>query len=171
MLGGRGAAGGIFGDLWALKGVVGEGRDEQDAATWPPSHPWVPVAESPAWTNLRLPGVGPSARCGHSATSAGSVVVVFGGHGATGWLTRTDLYLNDTTLLDRASVQWRKLGGATQPPPPRAYHTLTRVNDRKLVLVGGFDGKSTFGDLWWLLTDGAPAPYRHKQQSVLRNSV
>ena len=53
-----------------------------------------------------------------------------------------------------ASVQWRKLSAATEPPPPRAYHTLTRVSDRKLVLVGGFDGKTTFGDIWWLMTDG-----------------
>lgn len=53
-----------------------------------------------------------------------------------------------------ATVQWRSLqvGGRTCPAP-RAYHTLTRINHRYLC-VGGFDGKSTFADTWWLLPAG-----------------
>ncbi len=42
---------------------------------------------------------------------------------------------------------------SNEPPPPRAYHTMTRIGPRFL-LIGGYDGKSTFGDMWWLVSEG-----------------
>lgn len=55
--------------------------------------------------------------------------------------------------LCAATVQWKKLPVSNEPPPPRAYHTMTRIGPRFL-LIGGYDGKSTFGDLWWLVSEG-----------------
>lgn len=134
IFGGRGGGGPIMGDLWALKGLF----DEEQ--------------EPPAWTQLKLPGSGPAPRCGHSTTAGGSQLLVFGGHGTGGWLTRYDIYHNDCVILDRATVQWKRLPVSNEPPPARAYHTMTRIGPRFL-LMGGYDGKSTFGDMWWLVNE------------------
>ncbi|XP_009336997.2 protein GLUTELIN PRECURSOR ACCUMULATION 3 isoform X3 [Pyrus x bretschneideri] len=132
--GGRGGGGPVLGDLWALKGLIEEEN------------------ETPAWTQLKLPGQAPSARCGHTITSGGHYLLLFGGHGTGGWLSRYDIYHNDCIVLDRVSAQWKRLPTGNEPPPARAYHSLTCMGSRYL-LFGGFDRKSTFGDLWWLVPE------------------
>lgn len=52
-----------------------------------------------------------------------------------------------------ASGQWKRLPTGNEPPPARAYHSMTCIGSRYL-LFGGFDGKSTFGELWWLVPEG-----------------
>ncbi|KAG5239592.1 Kelch repeat-containing family protein [Salix suchowensis] len=139
--GGRGGGGPIMGDLWALKGLIEEEN------------------ETPGWTQLKLPGQAPSPRCGHTTTSGGHYLLLFGGHGTGGWLSRYDIYYNDCIVLDRVSAQWRRLTTSGDPPPARAYHSMTCVGSRYL-LFGGFDGKSTYGDLWWLVPEGDPIAKR-----------
>lgn len=51
------------------------------------------------------------------------------------------------------SVQWKRLSTNNEPPVARAYHSLTCIGSRYL-LFGGFDGKATYGDLWWLVPEG-----------------
>ncbi|XP_059665980.1 protein GLUTELIN PRECURSOR ACCUMULATION 3 isoform X3 [Cornus florida] len=139
--GGRGGGGPIMGDLWALKGLV----DEEN--------------ETPGWTQLKLPGQAPSPRCGHTITSGGHYLLLFGGHGTGGWLSRYDIYHNDCVVLDRVYVQWKRLPTSNEPPPARAYHSMTCIGSRYL-MFGGFDGKSTFGDLWWLVPEEDPIAKR-----------
>ncbi|XP_037444343.1 protein GLUTELIN PRECURSOR ACCUMULATION 3 [Triticum dicoccoides] len=141
IFGGRGGTGPIMGDLWALKGITEEDN------------------ETPGWTQLKLPGQSPSARCGHSVTSGGPYLLLFGGHGTGGWLSRYDVYYNECVILDRVSVQWKRLPTSNEPPPPRAYHSMTCIGPRFL-LFGGFDGKNTFGDLWWLVPEDDPIAKR-----------
>ncbi|PIA39206.1 hypothetical protein AQUCO_02700409v1 [Aquilegia coerulea] len=141
VFGGRGGGGPIMGDLWALKGLIEEEN------------------ETPGWTQLKLPGQQPSPRCGHSMTSGGHNLLLFGGHGTGGWLSRYDVYHNDCTVLDRVSVQWKRLPTSNDPPPARAYHSMTCIGSRYL-LFGGFDGKSTFGELWWLVQADDPIAKR-----------
>lgn len=144
ILGGRGGGGPIMGDLWALKGLFDEEK------------------ELPAWTQLKLPGQVPAPRCGHTVTAGGHQLLVFGGHGTGGWLTRYDIYYNDCVILDRASVQWKRLTLNSECPPPRAYHSMTRIGTQFL-LFGGYDGKSTFGDFWWLVSEDDPMAKRALQ--------
>ncbi|KAI8563481.1 hypothetical protein RHMOL_Rhmol03G0114000 [Rhododendron molle] len=139
--GGRGGGGPIMGDLWALKGLIEEEN------------------ETPGWTQLKLPGQAPSPRCGHTVTSGGHHLLLFGGHGTGGWLSRYDVYHNDCVVLDRVSVQWKRLPTSNEPPPARAYHSVTYVGSRYM-LFGGFDGKTTFGDLWWLVPEEDPIAKR-----------
>ncbi|XP_027364128.1 protein GLUTELIN PRECURSOR ACCUMULATION 3 isoform X2 [Abrus precatorius] len=139
--GGRGGGGPIMGDLWALKGLIEEEN------------------EAPGWTQLKLPGQAPSPRCGHTVTSGGHYLLMFGGHGTGGWLSRYDIYYNDCIILDRVSAQWKRLAIGNEPPPARAYHSLTVIGSRYL-LIGGFDGKSTYGDPWWLVPQGDPIANR-----------
>ncbi|XP_020597735.1 tip elongation aberrant protein 1 isoform X2 [Phalaenopsis equestris] len=141
VFGGRGGGGPIMGDLWALKGLIEEEN------------------EMPGWTQLKLPGPSPSPRCGHSITSGGPYLLVFGGHGTGGWLSRYDIYHNDCIVLDRISVQWKRLSTNNDPPPTRAYHSMTCIGARYL-LFGGFDGKTTFGDIWWLVPEDDPIARR-----------
>ncbi|MCO5596914.1 hypothetical protein L7F22_050985 [Adiantum nelumboides] len=141
-----GGGGPIMGDLWALKGLF---DDEKD---------------SPAWTQLKLPGQAPAPRCGHSVTAGGHQLLVYGGHGTGGWLTRYDIYHSDCVILDRASVQWKRLSVTSDSPRPRAYHTITRVGNQFL-LIGGYDGKSTFGDFWWLVSEDDPMARRALQSA------
>ncbi|RZC83896.1 hypothetical protein C5167_046682 [Papaver somniferum] len=136
-----GGGGPIMGDLWALKGII-DGENE-----------------APGWTQLKLPGQQPSPRCGHTVTSGGHNLLLFGGHGTGGWLSRYDVYHNDCIVLDRVSVQWKRLPTSNEPPLARAYHTMTAVRSRYL-LFGGFDGKSTFGELWWLVPEDDPIARR-----------
>ncbi|XP_021731470.1 rab9 effector protein with kelch motifs-like [Chenopodium quinoa] len=138
--GGRGSSG-IVGDFWALKGIIEEEN------------------ETPGWTQLKLPGQAPSSRCGHSVTSRGHYLLLFGGHGTGGWLSRYDIYYNDCIILNRVSVQWKQLPTSNECPPARAYHSMTLIGSRYL-LFGGFDGKSTFGDIWWLVPEDDPISKR-----------
>lgn len=55
------------------------------------------------------------------------------------------------------SVQWKRLATMNEPPAARAYHSMTSIGARYL-LFGGFDGKSTYGDLWWLVPEGIESP-------------
>ncbi|KAG7643314.1 Kelch-type beta propeller [Arabidopsis suecica] len=148
VFGGRGGGGPIMGDLWALKGLIDKER------------------ETPGWTQLKLPGQAPSSRCGHTVTSGGHYLLLFGGHGTGGWLSRYDVYYNDTIILDRVTAQWKRLPIGNEPPPPRAYHTMTCIGARHL-LIGGFDGKLTFGDLWWLVPEDDPIAKRSSVPQVI----
>ncbi|KAK3034471.1 hypothetical protein RJ639_033327 [Escallonia herrerae] len=145
--GGRGGGGPIMGDLWALKGLIEEVFIESCSISKAEEN------ETPGWAQLKLPGQAPSSRCGHTVTSGGHYLLLFGGHGTGGWLSRYDIYYNDTVVLDRVSVQWKRLPTSNEPPPARAYHSMTFIGSRYL-LFGGFDGKSTYGDLWWLVPEG-----------------
>ncbi|KAK6136023.1 hypothetical protein DH2020_030233 [Rehmannia glutinosa] len=130
MYGGRGGGGPIMGDLWALKGLVKEG-------------PLLPLAGLSATVWLLV----------HYS------LLLFGGHGTGGWLSRYDIYYNDCVVLDRVSVQWTRLPTSNESPAARAYHSMNCVGSRYL-LFGGFDGKSTYGDLWWLVPEDDPIAKR-----------
>ncbi|CAI5488916.1 unnamed protein product, partial [Closterium sp. Naga37s-1] len=151
---GRGTGGSMLNDLWTLKGI--------DAPIAPqPQMPGTDAIQG-HWTQLKLPGNVPTPRCGHSGTLTRTQMLVFGGHCQAGWLTRTDTYANDIAFIDRATVHWKQLAAAGGPPPPRAYHTVTAVGSR-FVCVGGFDGKTTFEDVWWLVPADDPWAVRDEQ--------
>lgn len=96
--------------------------------------------------------------------SGGPYLLLFGGHGTGGWLSRYDIYYNDCVVLDRVSVQWKRLPTSNEPPAARAYHSMNCVGSRYL-LFGGFDGKSTYGDLWWLVPEDDPIAKRSMMAS------
>ncbi|CAI9091303.1 OLC1v1026284C2 [Oldenlandia corymbosa var. corymbosa] len=153
--GGRGGGGPIMGDLWALKGLI----EEVAYYVVVLSLLWKEENESPGWTQLKLPGQAPSPCCGHTVTSGGVHLLLFGGHGTGGWLSRYDIYYNDCVVLDRVTVQWRRLPTSNERPPARAYHSMSCIGSRYL-LFGGFDGKSAYGDLWWLVPEDDPIAKR-----------
>eukprot|EP00898_Chlorokybus_atmophyticus_P008108 jgi/Chlat1/8299/Chrsp78S07714 len=132
IFGGTGGSMGSLNDLWALKGLYGE--------------------EPAAWTRLQLGGTVPSGRTGHSIVVAGPRLLFFGGHGVTGWLSKQQVYYNECVVLDRETVKWGRIS-TNEPPSQRAYHTMTAIGSRRLLVFGGFDGRACFGDSWWLLSE------------------
>ncbi|XP_042955812.1 protein GLUTELIN PRECURSOR ACCUMULATION 3 isoform X2 [Carya illinoinensis] len=108
--GGRGGGGPIMGDLWALKGLIEEEN------------------ETPGWTQLKLPGQAPSPRCGHTVTSGGHYLLLFGGHGTGGWLSRYDIYYNDCTILDRKDPIAKRLTAAPLKGFPEDKDVATNNN-------------------------------------------
>lgn len=64
------------------------------------------------------------------------------------------------------SAQWKRLPTSGDPPSARAYHTMTCIGSRYL-LFGGFDGKLTFGDLWWLVPEGTIFSFQYNLYSAV----
>ncbi|THU68734.1 hypothetical protein C4D60_Mb08t06980 [Musa balbisiana] len=107
IFGGRGGGGPIMSDLWALKGLI----DEEN--------------ETPGWTQLKLPGQNPSPRCGHTVTSGGHYLLLFGGHGTGGWLSRYDIYHNDCIILDRDDPIAKRFPSIPSAPPESQSVTVS----------------------------------------------
>mmetsp|Transcript_5925 Transcript_5925/g.21224 ORF Transcript_5925/g.21224 Transcript_5925/m.21224 type:complete len:537 (-) Transcript_5925:45-1655(-) len=140
-----------LGDLWALKGLFREGKPQGET---PSSQQHQQQQDpSPRWVKMQLAGPSPSGRSGHGFVNAGARMVVYGGRGDEGWLNRKAVYHKDVAVIDRESVRWVRSRGEGEEPSERAFHSLTMVAKGTLLLFGGYNGKSTYGDLWYLDTD------------------
>ncbi|GAU23548.1 hypothetical protein TSUD_40260 [Trifolium subterraneum] len=109
------------------------------------------------WTELSVTGTLPQPRCGHTATMVEKRLLVYGGRGGGGPIMG-DLWALKG-LIDEVSAQWKRLSIGNEPPPARAYHSMTAIGSRYL-LIGGFDGKSTYGEPWWLVPQDDPIATR-----------
>ena len=56
------------------------------------------------------------------------------------------------------SAQWKRLPIGNESPPARAYHSLIHIGSCYL-LFGDFDGKLTYGDIWWLVPEGTKSTF------------
>lgn len=99
-----------------------------------------PTANS---TTPELPGKSkPSlVRMGHSATQVGNYLFVVGGHNG-------QRYLSDVLLLNLVTLEWelRKVYGL-ESPSGRGYHTAA-LHDSRLFIIGGYNGKDVFNQVW-----------------------
>eukprot|EP00388_Colpodella_angusta_P046021 GDKK01067989.1.p1 GENE.GDKK01067989.1~~GDKK01067989.1.p1 ORF type:complete len:605 (-),score=140.95 GDKK01067989.1:215-2029(-) len=88
-----------------------------------------------------------SPRNNHAGESMGNQIFIHGGHDGNVWLD--DFYVLDFTDVvknhsDRVVASRPSTYG--NAPSPRACHSLTRIGDR-LVVFGGYDGKTCFNSL------------------------
>ena len=92
------------------------------------------------WTPAETSGPRPSARRGHSATTVGDALVVFGGEDAD------RKFLGDAHALDLKTMTWRAIEpgpGASADadpdatPAPRAEHVAAAWGDDALLIFGG----------------------------------
>ncbi|KAE8915635.1 hypothetical protein PF005_g6250 [Phytophthora fragariae] len=90
------------------------------------------------------PVVLPSPRYGHSALllNGGERMFIFGGRGARGEAFR-DMYFFDLGAMTWMQVQW-----TTDCPAGRYGHAVASVDDDKMFVFGGWDGKKSMNDLW-----------------------
>lgn len=98
---------------------------------------WVFDVESLKWKAAVIPISYP--RLSHTATIVGSYLFVIGGHDGVE-------YSNEVLLLNLVTMQWdkRKIYGVA--PSGRGYHGAV-LHDSRLIVTGGFDGSTVFGDV------------------------
>ena len=99
----------------------------------------------------------PSARDGHSLTSAGGKIVLFGGYGASG-------FLGDTWVYDPQTETWSQAAAG----PSARYGHAAAASGGKVYVFGGYgSGYALVGDFWefspaanqWLQLSGTlPGP-------------
>ncbi|TYZ68141.1 hypothetical protein PybrP1_000941 [[Pythium] brassicae (nom. inval.)] len=112
--------------------------------------------------------VRPKPRYNHSALllNGGTRMFVFGGRGET---LRQAQVLRDMFFFDLLAMEWLQVQWTTESPAARFGHSCASVDDVRMVLFGGWDGKKSMNDLWvfdsntftWLkprCSGKAPAP-------------
>ncbi|EPY52141.1 cell end marker Tea1 [Schizosaccharomyces cryophilus OY26] len=97
------------------------------------------------WQKASASGARPSGRYGHTLSTLGSKVWLFGGR-------LLDYYFNDLVCFDlnRLNTQesrWELASVVNDPPPARAGHVALTYSD-KLYIFGGTDGQTCFNDVW-----------------------
>jgi len=88
----------------------------------------------------------PSPCFAHSTCLLGSlpILCVFGGHGLTTYTNDLRL-INIDPRIDVAEMKFKRASG--EVPSPRGYHTSV-INDSRMVIFGGYDGKKCFNDAY-----------------------
>jgi N-acetylneuraminic acid mutarotase len=97
------------------------------------------------WEAVTPTGTLPAARLGGSLVylSEGNKLLLFGG-----W-TGDSKYSADTWACDLTAKAWTKLKPSGTSPSPRASQAMTYDPvGNKLIVFGGYDGKTYYGDLW-----------------------
>lgn len=97
------------------------------------------------WTVANPTGPRPSGRYGHSISTIGSKVYIFGGQLDDYFFD--DLVCYDLTTLRSPNSQWDLIKPTSASPPPRTNHSVVPFQD-KLYLFGGTDGKLWYSDTW-----------------------
>lgn len=97
------------------------------------------------WTVTTPVGKRPSGRYGHSISTIGSKVYIFGGQLDDYFFD--DLVSYDLTTLRNPDSKWEFIQPNSSSPPPRTNHTVISYQD-KLYLFGGTDGKLWYSDTW-----------------------
>jgi hypothetical protein len=116
------------------------------------------LSGTPTWTQLTPSGTAPSARLGHTAIydPMRDRMIVFGGNSMN---TGSVILLGDVWALSLSGTPtWMQLTPSGTAPGARKGHSAIYdpVRDR-MVVFGGYDGVTNFGDIWVLTLGDAPA--------------
>jgi hypothetical protein len=138
LFGGQGPNGTLCHDLWALKGVD-ESEGSQDGSQETEGKPGVQSIKGepsvgPRWTKLALRGEAPVARAGHALVALDRFIVVFGGGGGKGWMSKQQEYRNDVHVIDRETMRWRRLAGIAPSEAGRGGLAPTQVRATTVAL-------------------------------------
>ena len=96
------------------------------------------------FTKPKISGTPPAPRYAHSAVLAGSKIIIFGGSGAKGKIFR------DLHALDPVTMTWLQGPEGIGSPSARYGHSAVLVNETKIFIFGGTNGKEYFNDLFVL---------------------
>jgi host cell factor len=100
------------------------------------------------WAPIQPEGEKPVPRGGHSAVSAESSLVIFGGHSYGG--DSKFFYYNDTHLFDAETCTWHNVKCSGELPAPRYGHSVALVGSRMFVFGGKGEGGALFRDVHFL---------------------
>lgn len=96
--------------------------------------------ETMSWTQPEVKGVTPPGLRGHTANRIGQKIFLFGGYDGRG-------RSNDLFLLDTETMMWEHPAVTETTPTGRQRHTACVVGNKKLFVLGGFDGFRWLTDL------------------------
>ncbi|KAK4289663.1 hypothetical protein Pmani_037381 [Petrolisthes manimaculis] len=99
------------------------------------------------WTQLYYPG-SPPPTAGHTATTHGDVMVVFGGLQKQGG---TSTSTNNLYCLDLKNQCWYKPSMSTTLPQPRYGHSQMKLDSHHILIMAGCGGSNKpYNDVWLL---------------------
>lgn len=102
---------------------------------------YVYFPEENEWKHIETTGQKPNPMQEHSATIFHNLMCVFGGK------TEDDEYQNDFYFLNLQTLKWYKLPSFEgYEPLPRSGHSITLMQNRKLLIVGGDKNDFLSGD-------------------------
>ena len=107
----------------------------------------------PASNTWKVPRVrsNPPPRVFHTSNALeDSRLMIFGGSGPLPAEEGASSFYNDIWLYIADRTTWERCNVAGMPPPPRAAHTSVLLTSPRpsLIICGGTNSVSTFGDLW-----------------------
>lgn len=117
----------------------------QGASTTTTAQPTTTTLRPATWEAMTPTGDLPSARLGSTVVyvSAGNKLLLFGG-----W-TGGSKYSDGTWAYDLTTNAWADLKPTGTPPPARASQAMAYDPvANKLIVFGGYDGKTYYGDTW-----------------------
>ncbi|MCP4130460.1 MAG: hypothetical protein GY754_05715 [bacterium] len=144
------------------------------------------------WDKFNTEGTTPGARSWHAMAYAGenesgnSTFILFGG---MSWTLPhypnpgTQTFLGDTWKYDRSIHMWTPHNTSGERPEERSRHAMAYLGDNKVLLFGGSDGSTTFGDTWiydaatltWekyeIAGDKPPAQTNHAMANIGENKI
>ncbi|CAD6928132.1 unnamed protein product [Tilletia controversa] len=109
---------------------------------------WVFDTVALRWSKPEVYGTAPSPRRAHTSSYWDQQLIIFGGGNGIGALN--DVFSLDLRDLDR--LEWKRWSCFGKKPIGRGYHTSNLV-DGKLIVIGGSDGHTSFGDIHILKLD------------------
>jgi len=110
---------------------------------------------SAAWTPCTCSGTPPTERYGHSATTLGAMMVVFGGQA-------DKIQYNDVHVLATGNYEWSQPAVSGVPPSVRTAHLALALPKQKgkILIHGGFNRiDRCYSDAFLLVCDGASAAW------------
>eukprot|EP00922_Rhytidocystis_sp_ex-Travisia-forbesii_P002760 GHVS01004069.1.p1 GENE.GHVS01004069.1~~GHVS01004069.1.p1 ORF type:complete len:974 (+),score=186.72 GHVS01004069.1:39-2960(+) len=99
------------------------------------------------WSQPAVAGSAPPGLRGHSATIVGDQVFLFGGYDGSG--RSKELYLLEINPKTNR-MRWLRPTEGENVPQGRQRHTACLVEGRRLLVFGGFDGRSWLNDMYML---------------------
>eukprot|EP00742_Colponemidia_sp_Colp-10_P007607 GILJ01008199.1.p1 GENE.GILJ01008199.1~~GILJ01008199.1.p1 ORF type:complete len:1333 (-),score=224.94 GILJ01008199.1:1192-5190(-) len=94
-----------------------------------------------SWSKVQTNGPSPSPRDSHSAVVYNTSMVIFGG-------SNSESRYNDTHFFDTFTRRWSRPHMRGRPPPEREGHTATVLRKKWMIIFGGCDQDTQFGDIW-----------------------
>ncbi|KAL0087720.1 hypothetical protein J3Q64DRAFT_1638131 [Phycomyces blakesleeanus] len=96
------------------------------------------------WARVRVDGVGPGERAGHSSVVLNGIIYVWGGQRKGKYLD--DLYAINMTEYPH-NLQWKLISPRNEGPMPRAGH-VSVISGNEMYIFGGTDSERLYQDIW-----------------------
>lgn len=96
-----------------------------------------PNLSAPIWTQINCPNFPP--RYNHASIAINHYIITFGGNNGKD-------YLNDVIIFDTHKYTCQEFTIFNTSPQERAFHTMCKISDDKIIIYGGYSGSRVLDD-------------------------